>query len=221
MNPDEWGDLDEIICVFSYAGEEPHALVTLVDYNAVRHDQGRLGQLPGGQAARPLPAGLRPGGKPSRGRLQADRRVPGEEDAAGRARRHRRGGGPAGQRLLRRAARLHQGPHPGAAPGSRPRPAGQAAMVNGAPGTARRGVPGLRRGRGAVRPAGREPLHRPDHRLRLRPGQRTPDADVACQGAELHARLAAAQGAALRRRPERDAARGRRLDPLDRPEAAS
>src|SRR5580692_4414603 len=34
VNPDEWGDLDEIICVFSYAGEEPHALVTLVDYNA-------------------------------------------------------------------------------------------------------------------------------------------------------------------------------------------
>ncbi len=34
VNPDEWGDVDEIICVFSYAGEEPHALVTLVDYNA-------------------------------------------------------------------------------------------------------------------------------------------------------------------------------------------
>ncbi len=34
VNPDEWGDQDEIICVFSYAGEEPHALVTLVDYNA-------------------------------------------------------------------------------------------------------------------------------------------------------------------------------------------
>jgi hypothetical protein len=34
VNPDEWGDQDEIICVFSYAGEEPHALVCLVDYNA-------------------------------------------------------------------------------------------------------------------------------------------------------------------------------------------
>jgi hypothetical protein len=34
VNPDKWGDQDEIICVFSYAGEEPHALVTLVDYNA-------------------------------------------------------------------------------------------------------------------------------------------------------------------------------------------
>ena len=51
----------------------------------------------------------------------------GEEDAAGRARRHRRGRGPAGQRLLRRPARLHQGPHPGAPARSRPRPAAQAA----------------------------------------------------------------------------------------------
>lgn len=34
VNSDEWGDQDEIICVFSYAGEEPHALVSLVDYNA-------------------------------------------------------------------------------------------------------------------------------------------------------------------------------------------
>ncbi len=34
VNSDEWGDQDEIICVFSYAGEEPHALVSLVDYNS-------------------------------------------------------------------------------------------------------------------------------------------------------------------------------------------
>jgi hypothetical protein len=34
VNSDEWGDQDEIICVFSYAGEEPHALVSVVDYNA-------------------------------------------------------------------------------------------------------------------------------------------------------------------------------------------
>ncbi len=34
VNHDEWGDQDEIICVFSYAGEEPHALVCMVDYNA-------------------------------------------------------------------------------------------------------------------------------------------------------------------------------------------
>jgi hypothetical protein len=34
VNPDSFGDQDEIICVFSYAGEEPHALVSVVDYNA-------------------------------------------------------------------------------------------------------------------------------------------------------------------------------------------
>jgi hypothetical protein len=34
INPDSLGDTDEVICVFSYAGEEPHALVTVVDYNA-------------------------------------------------------------------------------------------------------------------------------------------------------------------------------------------
>jgi hypothetical protein len=34
INPDDLGDQDEVICVFSYAGEEPHALVTVVDYNS-------------------------------------------------------------------------------------------------------------------------------------------------------------------------------------------
>jgi hypothetical protein len=34
VNPDRFGDQDEIICVFSYAGEEPHALVMVVDYNS-------------------------------------------------------------------------------------------------------------------------------------------------------------------------------------------
>ncbi len=34
VNPDDLGDSDEVICVFSYAGEEPHALVTVVDYNS-------------------------------------------------------------------------------------------------------------------------------------------------------------------------------------------
>jgi hypothetical protein len=34
VNPDALGDQDEVICTFSYAGEEPHALVTVVDYNA-------------------------------------------------------------------------------------------------------------------------------------------------------------------------------------------
>jgi hypothetical protein len=34
VNPDRFGDTDEVICVFSYAGEEPHALVMAVDYNS-------------------------------------------------------------------------------------------------------------------------------------------------------------------------------------------
>ncbi len=34
LNPDDLGDQDEVICVFSYAGEESHALVTVVDYNS-------------------------------------------------------------------------------------------------------------------------------------------------------------------------------------------
>ncbi|HEV2935973.1 MAG TPA: hypothetical protein VGY96_22845 [Streptosporangiaceae bacterium] len=33
VNPDVLGDQDEVICVFSYDGEEPHALVTVLDYN--------------------------------------------------------------------------------------------------------------------------------------------------------------------------------------------
>jgi hypothetical protein len=34
VNSDAYGDRDEIICVFSYAGREEHALVVMVDYNA-------------------------------------------------------------------------------------------------------------------------------------------------------------------------------------------
>ncbi len=34
LNSDPYGDRDEVVCVFSYAGEEPHALVAVVDYNA-------------------------------------------------------------------------------------------------------------------------------------------------------------------------------------------
>jgi hypothetical protein len=34
MNSDAYGDRDEVVCVFSYAGQEQHALVVAVDYNA-------------------------------------------------------------------------------------------------------------------------------------------------------------------------------------------
>ena len=34
VNADMFGDRDEVVCVYSYAGEEPHALVMVVDSNA-------------------------------------------------------------------------------------------------------------------------------------------------------------------------------------------
>ncbi|HEY3733183.1 MAG TPA: hypothetical protein VGL63_04640 [Streptosporangiaceae bacterium] len=34
LNSDAYGDRDEVVCCFSYAGEEPHALVCVVDYNS-------------------------------------------------------------------------------------------------------------------------------------------------------------------------------------------
>ena len=34
LNADAYGDRDEVVCVFSYAGQEQHALVVVVDYNA-------------------------------------------------------------------------------------------------------------------------------------------------------------------------------------------
>jgi hypothetical protein len=34
LNSDAFGDRDEVVCVFSYAGQEQHALVVIVDYNA-------------------------------------------------------------------------------------------------------------------------------------------------------------------------------------------
>ena len=33
VNSDAYGDTDEVVCVFSYGGTEPHALVLVVDYN--------------------------------------------------------------------------------------------------------------------------------------------------------------------------------------------
>jgi hypothetical protein len=34
LNSDSYGDRDEVVCVFSYAGQDEHALVVVVDYNA-------------------------------------------------------------------------------------------------------------------------------------------------------------------------------------------
>ena len=33
LNSDAYGDRDEVVCIFSYAGQEQHALVVVVDYN--------------------------------------------------------------------------------------------------------------------------------------------------------------------------------------------
>ena len=73
VNSDAFGDRDEVVCVFSYAGEEPHALVVIVDYNAggmardgwVTSQVGKLldlcretsGQLADGPAAAGGPVG--------------------------------------------------------------------------------------------------------------------------------------------------------------------
>jgi len=47
VNSDAYGDRDEVVCVFSYAGEEQHALVVVVDYNAggIARDGGVTSQV--------------------------------------------------------------------------------------------------------------------------------------------------------------------------------
>ena len=83
VNHDAYGDRDEVVCTFSYAGEEPHALVVAIDYNSrgmirdgwvtsevekllERSGRGegteaggpKLEPLPAGQARRMLASGL-------------------------------------------------------------------------------------------------------------------------------------------------------------------
>jgi hypothetical protein len=186
-----------------------------------RDDQGRLGDLAGRQAAGPLPRGERP----ARGRGQA-RVPPGGRGAraahAGdRAGRDRRRDGPVGQRVLPLLPRVHPGPDqgPAAVPGSLAVRHGDAAAAvePGPPGHARRRVPGLRRGRGPVRPGFGLALRGPDHRLRLRPGLRAPAADEPDQGGDVSAQLAAAQGHPVLGRAGRNAARAGRLGAVGRP----
>ena len=87
-----------------------------------RDDPGRLGDLAGRQAARPLPRGERP----ARGRTdarhafrQVDARAR-PAHAGDRAGRDRRGDGPVGQRVLPLLPRVHPGPDQG--PAALPRP---------------------------------------------------------------------------------------------------
>ena len=217
VNPDEWGDQDEVICVFSYAGEEPHALVSVIDYNA-------SGMIRDGWVSSQVDklldhcrrASAKSGARPDEGfrqiaSAQARKMLQAAFAAAHAAE------DPPSERGLRRQARLHPRPHPRPAARRRPHRAAQAGLAGRAAGAARRGVPRLRRGGGAVSTGRRRARCIGDliaHRLRLRPGQRAAAADVARQGAELHARLAAAQGAAHGCRPERDAARRWGVDSL-------
>jgi hypothetical protein len=62
VNSDAFGDRDEVVCVFSYAGEEPHALVVIVDYN--RGGMAKDGWVTS-QVGKLLEYCREPGGKPS------------------------------------------------------------------------------------------------------------------------------------------------------------
>jgi len=137
-----------------------------------RDDPGRLGDLAGGQAARPLPRGEHPASRRGQARVPAGRRRARAAPAGDRADRDRRGDRSAGQRVLPLLPRVHPGADQGAAAAPRPRHlrrdrAAAAGVEPGPPGHARRRVPGLRRGRGPVRPGFGLALRGPDHRLRL------------------------------------------------------
>jgi len=82
VNSDAYGDRDEVVCVFSYAGQEQHALVVVVDYNTgglardgwVTSQVGKLlqycreGSETSAAAAQAAPrAQAAPGGSPARG----------------------------------------------------------------------------------------------------------------------------------------------------------
>ena len=90
VNSDPFGDRDEVVCVFSYAGEEPHALVVVVDYNAA-------GMLPTAGSPRRSTsssnaAASRPrrGGRARPGSFRRGRAAAGPAAARDGARRHRR-----------------------------------------------------------------------------------------------------------------------------------
>ena len=119
VNSDMFGDRDEVVCVYSYAGEEPHALVMVVDYNAAGMLAGRLGDLPGGPAARALPGERRrDGGHPARATFSAGGSPAGAAAAGDGPGRDRSRAGTAAERLVRVLPRVHPGPdpHPAARP---------------------------------------------------------------------------------------------------------
>ena len=134
VNPDKWGDQDEIICVFSYAGEEPHALIFVVDHNAdgMIRDGWVTSQVDKLLSHCQLKAGIETAGgaRPEDVFRQLDpsqARKTLEQALAS----HGRGHQPAGRRVVRLPARADQVPHPRAAARRGARPAGQEAMVAG------------------------------------------------------------------------------------------
>ena len=92
VNSDPYGDRDEVVCVFSYAGQEQHALVVVVDYNTggLARDgwvTSQVGKLlaycregsqtsPATAPAAPRAQGA-PGGSPARGSGRPDSRPSG------------------------------------------------------------------------------------------------------------------------------------------------
>ena len=77
VNSDAFGDRDEVVCLFSYAGEEQHALVMVVDYNSggmlrdgwvTSQVELVAGPLPGEWLGSGRPGGpghVQPGGSPA------------------------------------------------------------------------------------------------------------------------------------------------------------
>ena len=113
VNSDAFGDRDEAVCLFSYAGTEPHALVLAVDYNA-------RGMLSDGwvtsQVDKLLERGRANGaeadGSPGRGTFRSV--APSQaryllETALGGHPHH---AGAEGQQVLRLLSRLHQVAYP-------------------------------------------------------------------------------------------------------------
>ncbi len=198
VNSDAYGDRDEVVCVFSYAGQEQHALVVVVDYNAgglardgwvtsqvaklldyCRDGSGTAGpafmQIDPPQARRILAAALA------------------ATDGDGRA---------YGEFVVPLLSRVHQGPDQDAAAGPAGRDANPGRGARG-PGRQRGGpprglaqgpagdaggpVPRLGPGGGLVGPAGRQQVRRPHRRIRLRTGLRPAAAGQPGQGGDIPA----------------------------------
>ena len=193
VNSDLFGDRDEVVCVYSYAGEDPHALVMVVDYNAagmlrdgwVTSQVDRLlercraaSDVAGGQPARVSFSQVE---APQARRLletalavteSAEGPQPSESFASYHAFIRSR------IRTLPPARTGHGAANGGAAAAARPRGATGTARAGagdraaarldpGPPGHAGGRVPGLGRGGGPLGHPGGQPLRGPHHRLRL------------------------------------------------------